>query len=114
MGLDSYWAMPDKSEPPPAVELNPPLCGGMLSGASSNSFRGKVYDSLIKAVTGVSLYEEEIPNEEVKRMADKLEAFDPCDGVIGGTRIFRPGEVRSLVKSFRYHADLGCSLCGWW
>ena len=114
MGLDNFWVMPyDKSEPP-AVELNPPLCGGILSGASSNSFRGKVYANLIKTVTGVSLYEEEIPNEEVKRMADKLEAFDPCDGVIGERRIFAPDEVRSLVKSFRYHADLGCTLCGWW
>ena len=113
MGLDNFWAMPDKSEPP-AVELNPPLCGGIISGASSGSFRGKVYDNLIKAVTGVSLYEEEIPNEEVKRMADKLEAFDSRDGVSGERRFFPGDEVRSLVKSFRYHADLGCTLCGWW
>jgi hypothetical protein len=119
MGLDSYWSMPDKSKPP-VVELDPPLCGGFVtdSGADSASFRGKVYASLINAVTGVSLYQDEIPNEEIKRMADKLEAFDPCEGVIreGAVfrRIFPPDEVRSLVKSFRYHADLGCTLCGWW
>ena len=38
-------------------------------------FRGKVYDELVRAVTGVSLYREWIPPETVRFMVD---AFEDC------------------------------------
>ena len=57
MGLDSFWRHP--IEGTPDLEFNPPLtlCGGMLSGNGQGSFRGKVYEDVIKSITGVSLYQ---------------------------------------------------------
>lgn len=43
------------------------------------SFRGKVYDTLILDLTGVSLYQAWIPPETVKQMADALHKVDPLE-----------------------------------
>jgi hypothetical protein len=47
------------------------LCGGIFSG-EGGSFRGKVYDTLILDITGVSLYQRWIPPETVRQMAEAL------------------------------------------
>ena len=56
-----------------AVEIR--LCGGVLSGPT-DSFRGKVYSSLVFDITGESRYQGWIPPETVKKMH---EAFERCD-----------------------------------
>ena len=52
------------------------LCGGIYSG-DNGSFRGKVYDMLILDLTGVSLYQEWIPPETVREMAEALRRVNP-------------------------------------
>ena len=52
------------------------LCGGIYSNIAG-SFRGKVYDTLILDLTGVSLYQAWIPPETVKQMAEVLQHIDP-------------------------------------
>ena len=72
MGLDSIWHLPQSIEPPP---LSVPLVGGMLSGPESNvctSFRGKVYSDFVNIVTGYTLYEETLTQEDVKAIATDL------------------------------------------
>ena len=96
MGLDSFWRMPTdevrqgetnvrstQDNHPQHPTFNPPLhlCGGMLSGSGEGSFRGKVYNELIERLnelierlTGVSLYEETLPNNVIRMMADHLDS----------------------------------------
>ena len=76
MGLDNYLTKDDTTELSSEVledlrGLN--LCGGMLSGNGTNgSFRGKVYAEWVEQVTGVSLYDAEIPPETLRSMAKAL------------------------------------------
>ena len=112
MGLDSFWTLPGSKEPL-GLEFNPPisLCGGMFSGHGSGSFRGKVYEQYIKSITGVTLYQEEIPNPIIVEMAAKLEAEvpkRPCG------QVDEHCEVRALARMFRAYADAGAVLKGWW
>lgn len=93
------------------------LCGGLFSGNGAGpSFRGKIYNELIEELTGVSLYQEEIPNTVVKGMADSL-------GVLLVTGInsrqckkigIKEVEVESLAKWFRVVADNNGIVVGWW
>lgn len=101
-------------EKPPTTKLSSSLCGGLLSGGDSSSFRGKVYHSTIVAITGISLYRE-LENETVREIAEKLEAFDIQDGILRDDYGYiSPQEFQALKESFRYHADLGCSLYADW
>ena len=113
MGLDNYWK---KNEGETAeIEEAGGVCGGMLSDNGESSFRGKVYADLVQQATGVSLYDEQIPSEVVKKMADDLENYDlnsyensghgyPIDQL----------EFENLKKMFRLHADAGHYLVSWW
>ena len=80
MGLDVYaLRSPDddltEEDERAFDEANIELCGGIFSG-SGGSFRGKVYDSLIFDLTGVSLYQLWIPPETVRQMAEALHRVD--------------------------------------
>ena len=102
MGLDTFAARTPQDE-----ELGEKdsrafagivLCGGMHSG-SDGCFRGKVYDSLIEGVTGVSLYQEWITPEVVREMAAALEACDRSGR--RSSSIARPWSASSSVASSR-------------
>ena len=120
MGLDTY-AVYSKTKTLNWAGIE--LCGGMLSGNGSGSFRGKVYDDFIEAVTGESLYQESIPNKTVKKMADKLDTYVKnhngntsrkwCSEVI---LIWPPKwyEVKSLAQWFKVAANGGATVNGWW
>jgi hypothetical protein len=123
MGLDTY-----ASRTPGDVNLTDEderifeeagieLCGGMFSG-DGGSFRGKVYSDVVAHVSGVSLYEEWIPPETVREMA---EAFDRCDPEAVERDMAEDGvyettasEVRNLQRFFRICADRGFGLVGWY
>jgi hypothetical protein len=120
MGLDTYAA---KS---PGRELSfwdrrafrnagVELAGGMHSG-TPGSFRGKLYDDLVRHVTGVSLYQVWIPPEIVQRMS---ETFDRCDleqAVRDVDAVYEhtPEEVLELRDFFRVCARRRLGLVGWW
>ena len=111
MGLDNYW-MKNKEELG-EVEGEFKICGGMLSGNGNDSFRGKVYFRFIEDVCNENLYDEMIPNETVKQMADDLEATEWRDSYIENYDI-EEGEFKDLVKMFRLHADAGHYLVSSW
>lgn len=109
MGLDSFW----KTETKPAFSRPLHLCGGMFSEHGEDSFRGKVYDDFIFAMTEISLYQEEMSNDDVRKIADKLESleYDPAwDERFGLTA----ETFDDLKLMFRGYADVGATLCGWW
>ena len=111
MGLDNYW-MKNKEELG-EVEGEFKICGGMLSGHGNDSFRGKVYCRFIEDVCNENLYDEMIPNETVKQMADDLEATEWRDSYIENYDI-EEEEFKDLVKMFRLHADAGHYLVSSW
>jgi hypothetical protein len=80
------------------------------------SFRGKVYAGLVEDVTGVSLFQEWIPPEVVRRMAAQLEQCDPVvvAAAAEGRYDCSPFEVVELGRFFRLCADRGLGLVGSW
>lgn len=127
MGLDSFWELPKESK---KAKFSPPLglCGGMFSSHGEGSFRGKAYDDLVESVTGVSLYQEEIPPRVVKKMSAALaakefeslpknfrsdgHAGDPDNG--SSDYAVTREEYEDLRRMFAVYAKLGASLKGWW
>jgi hypothetical protein len=111
MGLDSFWRSNDGSSP--VIEKDYPVCGGIFSGNGNDSFRGKVYNSLVEDLTGVSLYQEEIPVDVVKDMARKLKetSYNP---VIERDYDIGKDEYEGLVNMFVDHAESNHHLVGWW
>ena len=91
----------------------------MPSGSGEGSFRGKVYAGLIEAVTGESLYKEDISNDTVKKMSDALDKTSYADAMKlreadeYGYEIDR-NEYGQLQEMFRLYADAGATLHGWW
>jgi hypothetical protein len=95
------------------------LVGGIMSNMG-NSFRGKVYNDYITYVTGFSLYQETIDEEDVKTMANKL--------AIASERMFviEPGfesrniygidkqTAKELAEWFGIVAKNNGVVCGWW
>ncbi len=122
MGLDSFWELPKGVK---KAKFTPPLrlCGGMFSAHGEGSFRGGVYGSLVEAVTGESLYQEEIPPEVVRKMSNSLSGTDfenlpeqlrltslNPSSTIAVTR----EDYEDLCRMFSSYARLGATLRGWW
>ena len=129
MGLDNYLTKDDTTELPSEVledleGLN--LCAGMMSGNGTNgSFRGKVYAARVEQVTGVSLYEAEIPPETLRSMAKAMllalnkpwvtsssveEVLDNPTEYYGGV----DSEEWDLITLFAVGAKHGCTLVSWY
>jgi hypothetical protein len=89
LGADGKWhSAPD--EPFAGIRL----VGGVLSGGTgSSSMRGKVYEDVVYAATGESLYRERIEPEVVAEMARRLRAALE-DAKRAGTR---PGTTEYTV-----------------
>jgi hypothetical protein len=111
MGLDNFWVDQNNKQAPVKANLN--LCGGLLSDSGNSSFRGKVYDHLVSEVTGQTLYSDDIPNELVAQMAEKLSS---C--TISSAQTIDPNivaqELEDLKLMFKLHAEAGHKLVGWW
>jgi hypothetical protein len=111
MGLDNYWKK--NAEEYGEIEGEFKVCGGMLSGNGNDSFRGKVYATLIKDITGKDLYQDVIENDTIKEMVDSLESttYNPQYNEF---YYIEEEEFRDLVKMFRLHADAGHYLESCW
>ncbi|MCD6253133.1 MAG: hypothetical protein J7J80_01840 [Thermotogae bacterium] len=72
MGLDCFWM--DKRGNTVYLKFEPPLnlTGGLCSEHGNGSFRGKVYEDVIRELTGHTLYVE-LDECEIKDIAEKLE-----------------------------------------
>ena len=113
MGLDNYWKKIDGETA--YIEEAGGVCGGMMSDNGESSFRGKVYADLVQQATGVSLYDDQISSEVVKKMADDLENYDLKSYKNSGHGYpIDEKEFASLKKMFRLHADAGNYLVSWW
>ncbi len=130
MGLDSFWRLPkyplnsdlnekmfmelgnEKVEHP---KFNPPLklVGEITSGHGVESFRGKVYTDFIGDITEISLFQEEMSNEQVKKIADKLEATEYKKDWEEDYDLTKQN-FNDLKRMFRAYADIGATLDGWW
>jgi hypothetical protein len=81
-------------------------------------FRGKIFDELVRAVTGVSLYREWIPPETVRFMADALD--DCSQATLDGLRSSYPRfqdvdvDLEFLRGFFRVCVDRHLGLAGSW
>ncbi len=113
MGLDNFWKK-NKDEFG-IVKAKLKVCGSMLNDEDDNndSFRGKMYARIILDITMVDLYDDMIPNETVKQMADDLEATEFRPEYIAHYDIEKD-EFEDLVKMFRLHADAGHYLVSSW
>jgi len=91
------------------------LCGGMYSnGGPDGSFRGKVYQILLGEITGIYPHYDWIPPEKVKRMYEKLLAFDPSrmeEEDMGMSN--HPQDVIELRKFFKVCSERGLGMLGW-
>jgi len=87
---------------------------------SDNYFRGKIYDDVVRYVTGVSLYAPWIPPDTVKQMSEALERRDAATIVQAfqrseqGIRDHSATEVADLQAFFKLCADRGLGLVGSW
>lgn len=126
MGLDNYAARhPEggltEEDKQAFRQAGIDLCGGLESDGVI-SFRGKVYDWLVRHVTGVSLYQEWIPPETVREMSKALNAYtaeelaeiwDEVDP-ISEDACHSEDEVANLQRFFAICAERGLGLIGWW
>jgi hypothetical protein len=112
MGLDSIWKMPDEQDHP-VFEPNMNLCGGLFSGFGQGSFRGKVYNEFIEYVSGISLYQEEMSNTDVRKVARSLATYDSRSKDLVAFEI-TPAEIDELTRMFTKYGDAGATLVGWW
>lgn len=128
MGLDSF-----ASRNPDDIELTPEdetafkaagaeLCGGMYSGGEG-SFRGKIYDELIRETTGSSLYQEWIDPQAVRKISSTLDTYSPeqlsaisakVDGAVDPSLVHNANECANLQVFLRVCATQGLGLIGWW
>ena len=94
------------------------LCAG-IDSSISGSFRGKVYDTLILDITGVSLYQAWIPPETVKQMAEALRRIDPqeFEKDLAGNYSWEEYSAETIVnlrKFFDLCAERDLGLSGNW
>lgn len=111
MGLDNYWKDGDKDGTVKGEFL---VCGGICSGNGNESFRGKVYSGIIEAVTGTSLYEDEIPNSEVLRMNEAIQACTLAKAQEHSPYGIEQEEWDDFKKMWDAHAKAGHRLIAWY
>ncbi len=119
MGLDTYAA-----RVPGNVELTEEdiqafkeaditLCGGLFSG-NDGSFRGKVYANYVHEVTGESLYEMWLPPETVRKMYQKMVAYERSPEQDASVMVPTQFEHLELCKFFKVCSERGLGLVGWY
>lgn len=111
MGLDNYWR---DGEEVGTIKGEFAVCGGICSGNGSDSFRGKVYSSIVEAVTGTSLYEDEISNEEVLQMNESIQACTLAKAQEFSTYGIQQEEWDDFKRMWDAHARAGHSLTAWY
>lgn len=120
MGLDNIAVRKvadDKYEQAPdSLFGDVELCQGMLTDGAS--FRGKVYNGTVEAITGQSLYED-IGPDKLREMAESLgnwmashpgQGYLPLSGYGETTR----EELAMLANFFRVCASNGLWLHAWY
>jgi len=121
MGLDTFASnssedlrLTDEQEQAFA-EAEIQLCGGMFSGGDGSSFRGKVYNEMVAEITGVTLYQDWIAPDEVKKMAACFQALSDEEMTSFSDEFdLVPSEIVNLGKFFKVCSEHNLGLIGWW
>jgi len=128
MGLDTYAVKKGQGEDKYIrlddslfEDIKYPLCGGMFSGqGNGSSFRGKVYDSFIKTISGVSLYQELMSSEDIEEIIRSLKIV-LCENINKNIEFIKSAdydistdEVYSLLKWFSVVHKNNGNVMGWW
>jgi hypothetical protein len=112
MGLDNYWRTEDGQ--PATIEGNFRICGGICSGNGHDSFRGQVYSSVVEAITGISLYEDNLEPHVIDDMNDKIQEC-PYDEAKNYSQYgLSEEEWKDFKTMWDAHARAGHSLTSWW
>ena len=75
-------------------------------------FRGKEYEALVRCITGVSLYQEWIPPEEVERMYQALKRYlEPARSKLTARTV---SEIKHLLAFFRVCVERNLGLVANW
>lgn len=120
MGLDTYAVKVERADAGLFKDVRG-LCGGMFSeDGSDGSFRGKVYDEVVEAATGRSLYQELIPPGEVAEMSELYDAWleqwvkENGESGYSGKYEISYEELVALGKFLRVCKENKLGLAGWW
>ena len=87
---------------------------GIISADEIGIFRGKVYEKVIRRITGVSLYQEWIPPEKVGEMYNAIRAYEISKWQEDEEDV-DPEDVEhsDLCKFFKVCAERGLGLVAW-
>lgn len=111
MGLDCFW----KNAQGQTAKLNREfkVCNGIESDNGIVSFRGKVYNDLVKTASGKSLYQEVIDAETCRHISQCLDKFD-FDTFEDNYWDIQPDEFEQFKEMFRAHISLGHFIVSSW
>lgn len=112
MGLDNYWQKSDGA--PASVEGKFNICGGMLSGNGNNSFRGKIYNSVVESLTGISLYEDVIDNDNCIYIGNILRNAKYSEAKKYSEYDLSEEEFNDFVEMWLSHSMNGHRLVSWY
>ncbi|MCB2202898.1 hypothetical protein KQH56_02715 [bacterium] len=87
---------------------------GIISAKEIGIFRGKVFEEVVRRITGVSLYQEWIPPETVREMYQSIKAYEFSKWQEDNENVY-PEEVEhsDLCKFFNVCAERELGLVAW-
>lgn len=112
MGLDNYWKKNESDNG--VIDGDFKICGGICSGNGNDSFRGKVYNNIVSEITGVSLYDEKIPNDIICQMNEKIQNCDYETAQSFASYELSKDEWADFQKMWDSHTKAGHYLISWW
>lgn len=122
MGLDNIWVKAKAFEGLHGDKLLDAISASQYAkdGNVLGSFRGKAYDDIMQALTGLTLYRERISSKGVRYIAEELRRQWPAgwakyyhDSVEEFLAEYK-GEEDWLLGEFEKHATEDVALVGWW
>ncbi len=112
MGLENFWQIDEDT--PGFIEGDFQVVYGPFSNKGNSSFRGKAYDDIIEPITGVSLYEDKIEIETIRKMNEKIQECS-CEKAreLAGYDL-KEKEWKDFQKMWDAHTKTGHYLISWY
>jgi hypothetical protein len=109
-GLDNVWIMPDGM-------IHPTFDHELRMHTDFHdfrwtTFRGERYTEFIEQISGISLRQQSIPNDDVQKIADALDLYTITDVDVRRYG-FMTYELADLRLMFRRYGEVGATLIGW-
>ena len=126
MGLDCYWLKPNEKKSAP-LHFEPGLCfenehDEALRRNGSAMFRGKTFETIVRQITGESLYVDWMSPRKVRAVAKKLEKYvakpwplpPSVAEMAAGWELWTPEQIADIARMFRAYGEAGYGLAGSW